>query len=335
MVKSYTTFLMFFICTFSCQAQTEKSTDTIIKKRVSNEYIELYDDYFKLRLGFSNGFNSFHIKDKGDNLDFTLTPNQRVRTTFTFIYKFIEIDLGYTPEFISFNKDNDIKGKTKFFNFATRFFSGKWLHNLQFSKTKGFYVDKADIGVSENVLFPNFDVMKIGGSTSYILNPNFSIRSIFVQSEWQKKSAGSFIPSVSYYFTQIKNGNPSKDNIYDFAAGPSYYYNWVIGGNFLVSAGVYGGVGFNYTNTRYSNGLPQENNSGLSLQAQERFTLGYNSKNIYAGVTTSLNSFYYHSDPKIHLQDQQQFFEFYVGYRFKASDKINKFVENNKLLKKK
>lgn len=328
MKKSYTTFLILFIYSFFCQAQTEKSADTLIKKRISNDYIELYDDYFKLRLGFSNSFNSFHIKDKVGNMDFTLSPNQRMRTTLTFIYKFIEIDFGYTPSFIGFNKDNDIKGKTKFNNFGTRLYLGKWMHNFEYSKTKGFYVDKADIGLSENLLFPDFEVMKIGGSSSFIMNENFSMRSIFLQSEWQKKSAGSFIPSISYYFTQIKDESTSKDNIYDVAVGPSYYYNWVIGSHFLVLAGAYGGVGFNYTNTINTDGSPQENYRVLSLQTQARCTFGYNSEKIYGGAIASLNSFYYNNSQKVYIEDQQQFLEFYIGYRFKAPDKLNKFFDN-------
>lgn len=311
-----------------------QATDSVRKKRVSNDYIELYDDYIKVRLGFSNSFNSFHVKDGQENLDFTLSPNQRIRTTMTFTYKFIEFDIGYTPNFIRFNKDDESKGKTTFYNLGTRLYLGHWMQNLQYSKTRGFYVDKDDIGSSENVLFPDFQVSKVGGSTSYIFNDNFSFRSIFLQSEWQKQSAGSFVPSISYYFTEITNGTPSKDNIIDLAAGPSYYYNLVLHKNFLVSGGVYGGVGYNSTKTKYSDGRPDEHLDGLSLQSQLRLTLGYNSENFYTGATASLNSFYYDTDPKIHLQDQQQFFEFYVGYRFKGPDKINKYLDNPPMPKK-
>jgi len=330
MIKHYLV-LYILICSVICHAQVQKQAlpiDTIKKHRISNDYITTYDNYIKLRLGFSNSFNSFHIKDGADHLDFTLSPNQRLRSTFTFIYKFIEIDLGYTPEFIRFNKDDAAKGKTKFYNLGTRFYLGKWMQDIQYTKTKGYYVDKDDIGVTENILFPNFAVQKIGGSTSYIFNPNFSFRAIFSQSEWQKKSAGSFVPSLSYYYTQLKNANPSKDNIIDVAIGPAYYYNWVVHQNFLVSAGGYGGVGYNHTKTKYSDGTPDEVIDGMSLQTQLRFTIGYNSKKFYAGATASLNSFYYDTDPKVHVQDQQQFFEVYVAYRFKGPDKVNKFLDD-------
>ncbi len=316
MVKKYALLFIVFYTAF-CQAQT---ADTLSAQKS----IEKYDDHIKLRLGLSNSFNSFRIKDGASHSDFTLSPNQQLRSTLTLIYKFIEIDLGYTPEFIRFNKDDAIKGHTKFYNFGTRLYFGSWMQELQYLKTKGFYVDRADIGTQENLLFPHFQVQKIGGSTSYIFNRDFSFRTIFLQSEWQRKSAGSFVPSVSYYFTQIKNNGPSKDCIFDIAIGPGYYYNWIISDRFLISAGTYGGLGYNKSKTIYTDGKPDEVLESLSFQGQFRLTLGYNSERFFAGTATSLNSFSYNSDALIHVDDQQQFLEFYVGYRFKAPKRISK-----------
>ncbi|MGM8363078.1 DUF4421 domain-containing protein [Flavobacterium sp. ARAG 55.4] len=326
----------FFLLLFSALSWCQNPKPDAVKDSLANEYIQLYEDDIKTRLGFSNSFNSFHIKDKNSNLDFTLSPNQRVRTTFTFMYKFIEFDLGYTPEFIRFNKDNESNGKTTFYNFSTRLYLGKWMQSIDYSKTKGFYVDKDDIGIDENLLFSDFQVRKFGGSTSYIFNPNFSFRAVFLQSEWQKKSAGSFVPGISYYFTRIKNNTPSEDNSIDIAAGPGYYYNWVINKKFLIAAGAYGGVGYNNTKTTYTDGTADEKVDGLSLQAQLSLNIGYNSERFYTGVTSRLNTFYYKTDPRIHIQDQQQFFEFYIGYRFKAPEKISNAVNNpQSIIKKK
>lgn len=325
MLKKHIAFFI-FIQPFACNAQ--HVADSIKKHRASDEFVALYDDDIKVRVGFSNSFNSFRIKNGSANLDFRLTPNQQLRSTLTFMYKFIEIDLGYTPEFIRFNKDDEIRGKTKFLNFGTRFYFGSWMQSIQYAKTEGFYVDKDDLGTAENILFPDFSVRKIGGSTSYIFNPNFSFRAIFLQSEWQKKSAGSFVPSFSYYFTRIRDNNPSEDNSIDVSIGPSYYYNWVIKEHFLVSAGAYGGLGYNYTKTTYKDGTPSEKLDGISFQMQLRLTLGYNSKRFYTGAIASFDAFYYDADPRIHVQDQQHFFEFYIGYRFKGPDKVGKFLDD-------
>ncbi len=77
--------------------------------------------------------------------------------------KYISELLNYF--FIRFNKDDNDKGKSTFYSLAARFYFGNWLQSVQYSKTKGFYVDKDDIGSAENVVFPNLQVERYSGST--------------------------------------------------------------------------------------------------------------------------------------------------------------------------
>jgi len=92
-------------------------------------------------------------------------------------------------------------------------------------------------------------------------------------------------------------------------------------------------LGFNSTKTVYNDGSPQEISEGLSFQAQFRLTAGYNSEHFFAGAATSLNSFSYSSETQIHVEDQQQFLEFYIGYRFKAPKRLNRLFGENKWIK--
>ena len=327
--------ILLLIPLFSSKMLSQK-TDSLSANTKDNTYITYYEDAIKIRLNLSNTFNSFYIKQSETNLAFHLTPNQRIRSTLTAIYKFIEVDIGYTPEFIRFNKDDRIKGESKFFNMGATFYFSSWRQQLQYSKTKGFYVDKKELSTSENILFPDFQVIKIGGTTSYILNKNFSFRSIYIQSEWQIKSTGSFVPGISYYYTRIRNSHPSEDRIIDIAAGPAYYYNWIIDKSFLISGGAYAGLGYNQTKTVYNDASPTEMVDGLSLQTQIRGTLAYNSTRFYTGITASLNSVYYKTDPTIQVRDNQQFYEFFIGYRFNAPDKLRKITDKSlKYIKKK
>jgi len=298
-------------------AQTE--IDSI---NISNPYIENFNNYISARLSINNGFQSFDVHDRNNNLRFKLTPNQQIRSTATLMFRFIEIDIGYTPTFLKFNKDNDIRGKTKNFTIGTRFYLKKWMQNLQYTSTKGYYVEGGQVGINENIFFSDLRVTKIGGSTSYVFNPNYSFRAIYTQNEWQKKSAGSFVPSVNYYYTKISDNDPGTDHTIDIAAGPAYFYNLVLHDHFLVSAGVYAGIGYNSTKTTYTDGTPNEKNSGLSWQAQYRAAAGYNNEQFYTGANINFNSFYYNSGPGIKLADQQHYFEFYIGYRFRTSKKF-------------
>lgn len=288
---------------------------------VADAYREKYADYIKLRLGISNGFHSYNIKT--GPVRFNLTPNQRIRTNLTVMYKFIEVDIGYTPRFLRFNNDDDLRGSSTFSSLGTRFYVGRWMQNLQFSRTRGYYVDRKDIGTPGNILFPDFRTTKIGGSTAYIFNPNFSFRSISIQSEWQKKSVGSFLPSVSYYVTEVKSGDPGKDRILDIAMGPAYFYNLLLGKRFMVSGGVYGGIGYNHT-WSFENDTVTEQIKALSFQSQFRLALYYNTENFYMGAIASLESFYYNQPSQVQIQDRETFFECYFGYRFKAPNRVSR-----------
>ena len=302
----------------------------------TNYYIQKFDDYFSARLSLSNGFQSFKVDGGTKNTRFTLSPNQQLRTTATFMFRFIEVDIGYTPAFLKFNQDDDTRGKTKNFNLGTRFYINRWMQSLQYMSTKGYYVEGRQVGLNENIFFSDLKVTKIGGSTSYVFNPNYSFRATYTQNEWQKKSAGSFVPSVSYYYTKINDSDPGTDYTIDIAAGPSYYYTLVLHEHFLLSGGVYGGVGYSSTKTRYTDGTTNEQSDGISWQARYRLAAGYNNDAFYTGANINFDSFYHHSGSGIKLADQQHYFEFYVGYRFKASKKfLTKFDDTTTIKLKK
>jgi len=313
-----------------CSSFSQIQADSLPKE---NAYIEKYDDFLSTRFSVNNGFQSFNVD--GGNTQFTLSPNQQIKSTLTIMFRFIEIDLGYTPTFLKFNRDDDIRGKTKSFAIGTRFYHKKWMQNLQYMTNKGYYVDGSEIGLDQNILFSDLKVVKIGGSTSYIFNPNYSFRAIYTQSEWQKKSAGSLVPSISYYFTKITDNNSGTDHNFDIAIGPGYFYNLVLDERFLVSGGVSGGIGYNSIKSSYDDGRPDEKNDGISWQAQYRIAVGYNTNRFYSGANFNFNSFYHNSGPGINLEDQQHYLEFYIGYRFKVADKyLKKFDEVTSLKKK-
>ena len=160
---------------------------------------------------------------------------------------------------------------------------------------------------------------KIGGTSSYIFNPDFSFRAIGFQNEWQKESVGSFIPSISYYYTKFKLEDPIIENqlehSFKMAVGPGYYYNWVFDENYILSAGATGGLGFNLSKSQGKTSL-----DGLA-QLIFRLTGGYNSENFFSGVNINTQLLTHTSAENFVLDDSISFLEFYVGYRFDAPKK--------------
>ncbi len=147
----------------------------------SQDEIVTFPDYFTLRLGVSESYNSFEIYDKFEGNRFLISPNQKIITTLSFLFRSVEIDLGFAPSFLNSN-DDDVKGKTKLFALNLRSYLGNWMQSFDFYNTKGFYIANGSLDISEGetITLPNLKVFKIGGSTSYVFNDKFFIQGNFV-----------------------------------------------------------------------------------------------------------------------------------------------------------
>ena len=290
----------------------------------SQDEVVSFPDFFTLRMGISNSYNSYEVYNEANNERILISPNQEITSTFTFLFRSLEIDIGFTPHFLNFNSDNDKKGDSKLFVLNLRSYLGRWMQSIDLYSTKGFYVSKASFDLPEDdyITLPDLKSFKIGGTTSYILNDKFSFRAISFQNEWQRKSAGSFIPRLAYYFTKIEDRSTGdRSEFFDIAVGPSYHYNFVIHENIIFSVGGFAGIGANFSKTRFNENSSVNHFNSIAYDLAGRASLGYNSKRFYTGFTNTYNFFFYHEDRSTAVEAEQVFFEFYLGYRFNAPKK--------------
>lgn len=287
-----------------------------------NGYVTTFQDKITTRIGLVNTSNSFFINDESSNVRYNLKPNSREYLGFSVLFRSIELDFGFLPSFLKDNKDN---GDSKLFNLNLRMFLGQWMQTLNLYSQKGFF---AELDNNIELSIPGIKTLKVGGATSYIFNPNFSFRAIGFQNEWQRKSAGSFIPKLFYYYTtfEIKDsGSVENATSFDIAIAPSYHYNFVLKEHFILGLGASLGIGYN------TNNLGERSINSLLFEYGGRAVLGYNSDTFFTGVNSSINFFEHKSDRSVRVDDTLTFVEFYIGYRFKApksfikiADKVNK-----------
>lgn len=304
-------FLLLTILFFS-YAGTAQATSDIVS----------FPDKITTRLSLQTTSNNFTLRDKLTRNKTEFIPNDKSYLGLSVSFRALELDLGYAPNFLSENKDN---GDSKLITLNARMFFKHFMQTVDFYKQKGFFVRTQDLTLPVEDL----KTIKIGGSTNYIFNPNFSFRAIGFQNEWQKESAGSFIPGATYYYTKFKLEDPILENqiehSFKFAVGPGYYYNWVFDENFILSAGGIGGLGFNLSKSAGQTSL-----TGLA-QLIFRLSGGYNSDSFFSGVTINTQLLTHSSVDNIILDDSISFLEFYVGYRFNAPKKwIEKANEINR-----
>lgn len=286
------------------------------EKTASNPYFKTYDDKVIASLYYLDVSNSFQIvslNSDGTKRILDLIPNRREQIGVSASFKIADFSFGFSPQFFDANKDNE---DSKLFNLSTRFIHKKWMQTLSFINQTGFYVNEGTITVP----LPNLRSTKIGGVTSYIFNPNFSFKTIANQKEWQTKSSGSFIPSFSFFYTNLDlndgSQNPQSD-LYEMTLSPSYYYNFVINNRVLLSAGLGIGGGISDIDGEIS-GIY---NSSGSLK------LGYNTNSFFSFVNINYIAFAQDSDTRIQLNDNVTTLNIALGYRFEPPQKVKEVFE--------
>ncbi|EJG00904.1 DUF4421 family protein [Flavobacterium sp. F52] len=295
----------FFISIFECFAQNDS---------LRNPYFKSYNDKITASFYYLDTSNSFQIAS--DNTDpkiyVNLIPNRREQIGFNLNYKIIDIGFGFAPKFLSQNKGDS---HSKHFNFNTRFYLKKWMQSFTFINQKGFYISDDNITAQ----LPHMRTTKIGGSTSYVLNDKFSFKTLVSQNEWQTKSSGSFIPSFSFYYTNLDLNTPdsSHSDIYVFTLAPSYFYNFVISNRVLIGAGLALGAGINDI----------DGDTSALYQADFNLKLAYNNDRFFGFA--SLNTISFAQDEKVdpRLNDNIATVKLSVGYRFDPPKKVKEVYD--------
>lgn len=305
---------MWLIGVLCCKAQEASNP---------KNYFISYDDKVIAGLYFFNTSNNFQFVSKVNGVDkyIDLIPNRREQIGFSLSYKFIDISYGVSPLFFDVNKDNS---NSKLINFNTRFIIKKWMQTFLYSNQKGFYASSDNFEIA----LPRMRSVKIGGTTSYIFNPKFSFKTIANQKEWQIKSSGSFIPTLSVYHTNINlndGNNDNKSKILTATIAPSYYYNWIISNRVLVSTGIAIGAGFNNIDGDFSE----------VFETTANLKLGYNSDSFFTFVNLNYINFPQDNKSSIRFNENITTFRITAGYRFNPPkkvkvvyDKATKFITN-------
>ena len=306
-------FLSFFFYGIFAQ---DKTIDTLYEK--DTDYIRTYLNRITARTFFVNTSNSFVINSRFDDQRFELTPNKQDRIGAAISFRFMSFSYSFSPNFLSENKDNE---QSRLFNLDFRFYLGNWMQTFDVLSQRGFYISD---GIIEPY-FPDIRTVKIGGSTAYIFNENFSFRAIATQDEQQLKSAGSFIPHVYYFYTKyrIKSGDiDDKLHSYDLAFAPAYIYNFVPFENFLFSLGASAGIGLNHSISS------DETLTSFLTELNFRSAITYTISNFYFGGHYSYLILNHNTDRSSYVKDHIPYLQLFIGYRFKASKKWIKFADS-------
>ena len=290
---------------------------------LSNPYIQKFPDKISTQLFTLNTYNNFTINYKDEGITVDLAPNRKTTLGVAVQYDILFLSVGFAPKFFTDNRDNR---DSKMTSFSLSLFPGQWAQYFDYIYQKGMTLEVED----GSLYLSSLKTMKIGGSTAYVFNKNYSVNALSFQSERQLKSAGSFIPALSYYYTQLSGdaseGINGKIYFIDVALSPGYNYNWVIAKKFLLAGGLSLGAGFTKTVDEEVNTITFLTTASLNL------SLGYNSDTFYGGVQTKGVASSHSAQSSATMSDAVSYVTAFFGYRFDAPGFLTK--ERNKIKEK-
>ncbi|MCD9856562.1 DUF4421 domain-containing protein [Epilithonimonas sp. JDS] len=325
-MKLNLTFLLLTFCIF-ISAQNDSINSQVIS----------YDDKIMLRLNLDTNIDEFVVSSRELGIKPKLALNSQINTTFGLDYKFISASISFAPDFLPGNNDNNFKGKSSFTSYNFRFFPKNIIQTLSYKNSKGYYISNTRDFVSDwqkdrdqYLQFPNLRIQSFGGSTSYIINKEFSLKGIYYQKEWQPKSSGSFVPSLNYkylIFSDNQNSVKSREHQLDLNFDIAYHYNYVITKNINIAPFAYAGLGKKWSSYKNDVSLSErEKDNYFTQNFGAGLHLGYNSEKFFFGSKFNYSGNHY-TDNDSNVVQNDFFVLFFIGYRLNAPSKVKRVYE--------
>ena len=305
-------------------------------------YIEPMTDKLNVKFEIDNDIESFDFDD--EITSYSIKPNTNLRTSISVNHEFLTLRIGYSPKFLEAD-DSSLKGNTKVFKLSLDVFLSNWIQSFEYSSIKGYYIDDIvdpnDLLPDEDgfIILPDLKSTKISGKTSYKFNNNFSFKALLNQYDIQRKSAGSFVPSLTYGYFSLSDKSSIQDlQSYGFHLNAGYFYTFVINKKWYSSLGFSPGLGveFNKRVTNLVNEKITDKNNEFIFNINTHLSLGYNSKSFFAGLGLRGVATTRDEDSIIEFNTVRGIVHFFVGYRFKSPRFVNQsfdWIEDQNPLK--
>ena len=334
-----------FIVVFYCQvleAQIIQEYD--LEKQAEHAEVKGYDpdfrvNYFEniiLRTNFTSDVPRMEVSNKITNETFDIRPAVEYQIGYSADYKWFAIGFGFSPNFLLTSKDQaELSNSSSYTVSLNFFFSDRWRQELKYSYYKGFFTDNSDLD------FSNTELQGVEGGTYFIINPNFSFRAHYAQTERQLKSTGSFIPRLNYIYSKLRpniisilSNTVNSPNIgpvdvitsLDIIAQIGYIHTFVIKNKWFATFGLHPGLGYNYSEYE----LVDSNSSrssfqNLSFALNSEVSIGYNAYRWFFGATGDFKNYNYSNIQNDGFNRNTNYFSLYLGYRFNDNRPMRNF----------
>jgi hypothetical protein len=322
-------------------AQGNEDEGELPERNVDSTYIADYTSLLTARafLLFQNA--SLLINPPGDRISkIVYNPNVNLRIGIAGFWKWFGLGLSLVNPV--FKTDRGVYGKTSTLDLRVNVYGRSIAGELFLQRYTGFYISSPERTDGSYYIIPAMRTFSVGIAGYYIYNSGkFSIRAAFIQSERQKKSAGSLVVRPSFLYTRVSSDqgiipgeiadiyqiSPASQvtggTFYSIGLSPGYVYTFVFMKNFYVTAAAFPGVAAQFSS--FSNKTGTFTDHEFAFQLGGRFALGYNSEKWFLGgsVQSGFNEVPDKLNNALFSYDVAQF-RFWGGTRFDIFKKKKK-----------
>ncbi|MGV9011618.1 MAG: DUF4421 domain-containing protein [Flavobacteriales bacterium] len=288
----------------AAQAQAPATGDTF-----DTAYVKDYSRIITGRIYSSTKYNKMQLGGLKSTKALIFRPNNKINFGVGASYHALTLNIGVGIP--GLNKDQEIRGETRYFDAQANLYTKRWASNLFLQRFEGYYVSSytlPELGWQQDTEFPTRpDLIQynLGVSTVHIFNNDrFSYRAAFNQDAWQRKSQGTILAGgyLTYFHLQSDSSlvpvrlaalydeglQLRRGGFLDLGPSAGYAYTLVfkehvfLTGSFVVG----GGLSLQRAATDALDGSEVlKSSAGLGWHGQFRAGAGYNSAKYYAGLS--------------------------------------------------
>ncbi len=272
----------------------QQSTPLVaIAERADSNYIQTYDSLITGRFFFSRKYTSILLQGPKSLANLRYRPNTTLNMGIGATYRWFTLNLAYGFPFLN---PEEGKGKTRYLDLQSHIYTRNWTVDFFGQFYKGYYLNPkglAQVDPQSYYIRPDLGISLFGLAVYNLRNGSrFSYRAAFLQSEWQQKSAGTFLFGGEIYAGSVtgdsalvpgalSDGYPQKDiwriRFLEFGPGAGYAYTLVVKKNWFITGAATLNMDFGISREFREDG--KEDKLTISPNFIYRGVTGYNSPN--------------------------------------------------------
>jgi hypothetical protein len=270
-----------------------------------NNYIKAYDDDIIAKTFVNNRGLGIRLSPKGQREHLSYQPNVIATLGVGAVFKRVAVNVGFrlAEESPQHQLRQQQRGDSRYFDLQINRFGRKIGFDIYYQDYKGYYLSNPEdvYGSWRSEVYPHrpdIDLFNFSANVYYVFNnEKFSYRATHVHDEQQNRSAGSFILTGAFAYSELFADSSlvppvlqprygpgfSQGAFYGLSLVPGYAHTFVVKKFYF---NLSGSAGFGLQRSRYH--LSDEpTRRGLSPFAKfiGRSALGYNGDRFFTGLT--------------------------------------------------